>query len=248
MFCGVPDKVIAGTNSFSNLALLKSAKTNAHNLKSIVVTGSINAISAGDDLATRRLTNADWNTITQEQAREANNNFISYCSAKKEAELAIWDFVLNEKPKFTVTVLLPPLIFGPSTQVITSTKQLGISLSYFFSLFNDTYAGKAMPDTIFPSYIDVRDLATAHVKALTTASTANQRLLIGGLAFSNTAVVQVLREKFPELARRMPTGEDHAVVPQIDAEPGDTALGMSYRTFYETVVDTANAVLALKQE
>lgn len=154
--------------------MLKAAKGHAPNLKSIVVTGSINAISAGDDLATRELTDEGWNSITQEEAREANNGFISYCSAKKEAELAIWDFVKDQEPSFTVTVLLPALIFGPPTQGITSTKQLNFSTGYFFSLFNGTYAGQDMPNTIFPSYIDIRDLATAHVRSLTAPGAQNK--------------------------------------------------------------------------
>lgn len=213
-----------------------------------MVTGSINAISAGDDLATRELTDDGWNRITREQAREANNGFISYCSAKKEAELAIWDFIKEEKPAFMVTVLLPALIFGPPTQGLTSTKQLNFSTGYFFSLFNGTYAGKEMPGTIFPSYIDIRDLATAHVKSLTAPGAANKRFLIGGMPFSNTRAVEVLRKEFPELVEKMPTGEDQAVVPKIIAEPGNAALEMTFRPFEETMVDMAKAILALKQE
>jgi len=227
---------------------LNAAKGHAPNLKSIAVTGSINAISAGDDLATRRLTDEDWNGITREHAREANNGFISYCSAKKEAELAIWDFIKEQQPSFSVTVLLPALIFGPPTQGITSTKQLNFSTGYSFSLFNGTYGGKEMPGTIFPSYIDIRDLATAHVRALTAPEAKNKRFLIGGMPFSNTRMVEILRKNFPELEEKLPVGVDQAVVPKIAAEPGNTALQMQFRPFEETVVDMAKAILALKQD
>jgi hypothetical protein len=73
-------------------------------LKSIAITGSINAITTGapDDNAAREYTNDSWNNITQEYARESKSGFIMYCSSKKEAELAIWDFVKVEKPHFSV--------------------------------------------------------------------------------------------------------------------------------------------------
>ena len=73
-------------------------------------------MTTGGDLATRTLTNTSYHDITQDQARAANNGYISYVSVKKEAELAVWRFVEEEKPPFSVTVFLPALIFGPPIQ------------------------------------------------------------------------------------------------------------------------------------
>ena len=87
-----------------NTELLKSAKAYASKLQSIAVTGSINAITTGspDDNKAREYTNESWNFITRNEAR-ASDGYIRYCSSKKEAELAIWDFVKTEKPEFTVS-------------------------------------------------------------------------------------------------------------------------------------------------
>jgi nucleoside-diphosphate-sugar epimerase len=87
-----------------NTTLLKSAKAYAKDLKSIAITGSVNAITMGnpEDNKARSYTNEMWNDITPEFARESNSAFVMYCSSKKEAELAIWDFVKKEKPDFTV--------------------------------------------------------------------------------------------------------------------------------------------------
>src|SRR3954463_1026183 len=90
----------------SNLAILRSAHRAASaSIKSIAITGSVNALTTGspEEPGGGPLTNKTWLPITQEQAREANNPYISYCSAKKEGELAVWDFVKTEKPSFTVT-------------------------------------------------------------------------------------------------------------------------------------------------
>jgi nucleoside-diphosphate-sugar epimerase len=231
-----------------NLSLLRSAQKYAPSLKSIAVTGSINAITTGDDLTTRRLTNESWNTVTKEQARELNNAYISYCSAKKESEEAIWSFVKSENPSFAVTVFLPALIFGPPIQGVKSTKTFNFSAGIFFSLFSGENAGKPVPSTAFPSYIDVRDLAIAHVKALIEPNARNKRFLIGGEAYSNTAAVHVLRAKFPELAEKLPIEDEKAVVvPQIGAAEGNETLELQFRSFEATVEDMTRKILEIQK-
>ncbi|KAF2729128.1 NAD(P)-binding protein [Polyplosphaeria fusca] len=243
----------------SNVTILKSAKANAAGLKSIVITGSINAITTGapDDNKAREYTNESWNDITPEFAREQNNGFYSYCSSKKEAELAVWDFVKTEKPSYSVTLLLPALIFGPPLQSMTSLKQLNFSVQVVYSYFNGTY--DEIPNThaaAFPSYIDVRDLATAHVRALTRPGAANKRFLIGGAMLTSTLIVETLgglAEKgvLPELKGRLPkdTGKDVDVaLPRIHAEEGNEVLQMSFRTPEQTFGDLAKKVLELEKK
>jgi nucleoside-diphosphate-sugar epimerase len=91
-----------------NLALLKGVKAYGKTVKSIVFTGSICSIATGapDDNRKRVYTNESWNEITPEFAREYTAyrpDYIKYCSSKKEAEFAIWDFVKTEKPDFNVS-------------------------------------------------------------------------------------------------------------------------------------------------
>ena len=88
-----------------NLSLLRSAKAHAPTLKSIAVTGSINANTMGsaEENRTKKYTNESWNELTREYAQEAGNGYVSYCASKKAAEEAIWDFVKNEKPDFAVS-------------------------------------------------------------------------------------------------------------------------------------------------
>jgi hypothetical protein len=50
-------------------------------------------------------TNESWSEITPEFARTYTTyrpDYVKYCSSKKEAELAIWEFVRSEKPGFSV--------------------------------------------------------------------------------------------------------------------------------------------------
>lgn len=233
-----------------NLALLRSVEKHASSVKSIVVTGSINACTTGspEELSAGPLTNSTWLSITPEDARAKNNAYISYCSGKKEAELAIWDFVKKNSPKFTVTVFLPALIFGPPIEPLKGgVKGLHFSSGLIYNLFNGTNA--IIPPTAFPSYIDARDLADAHVKALTEPKVANKRLTIGGRDVTFTSIAHALA-KIPELRDRLPadSGENLKVTPaKIDAEEGNSALNMTFKSFEETVVDTAKKILELEQ-
>lgn len=234
-----------------NLALLRSAKLNAPALKSVVVTGSVNAVTTGQPDALRaagRITSDTWLPITREEAREANHPFISYCSAKKEGELAVWDFIKTEKPSFTATVFLPGLIFGPPLQPVKSVKSLNFSIGLVYGLFSG--ANATVPQTAFPSSVDVRDLADAHVKALTTPAAANKRLLIDGKPMTFTMLAHALK-KVPELAGRVAadSGEDANVVfGEFDAEADNAIIGIPFRSHEETMADTAKRLLELEQK
>ncbi|KAL7940145.1 hypothetical protein V8C42DRAFT_338423 [Trichoderma barbatum] len=234
-----------------NLALLRSAQANAPALKSVVVTGSINACTTGspEEVSAGPLTSATWLPISQEVARDTNNAYISYCSGKKEGELAIWDFVKTNSLNFSVTVFLPGLIFGPPIEPVKQgAKGLHYSANIIYSFFNGTYT--TIPSTTFASYIDVRDLTEAHVKALTEPKVANKRLTIGGHSMTYTKLVHSLA-KVPELKGRLPadSGEDKNVVPVvINADEANEALNMIFRSLDETMADTAKRILELEAQ
>jgi nucleoside-diphosphate-sugar epimerase len=213
------------------------------------VTGSVNAMTTGmpEELRAGPITNETWLPISQEKAREMNNAYISYCSGKKEGELAIWDFVKTEKPSFAVTVFLPALIFGPPLQPVKGIKSLNYSTNVIYSFFNGT--NETIPATSFPSFVDVRDLADAHVKALTMPEAAGRRLLINGKPMTYTMLVHALA-KVPELAGRLPadSGEDANVTPaHIVAEPDNELMGLKFHTVEETMADTARRLLELEK-
>jgi hypothetical protein len=87
---------------------------------------------------------------------KAQNAYYSYCVGKAEAEKAIWKYVEDQKPHYSVSVLLPSLIFGPPIQPIRSLKKINYSNDVFYSLFNGTY--EITPPTSFPSYVSCPSL------------------------------------------------------------------------------------------
>lgn len=234
----------------SNVALLRSAHRKAPTLKSVAVTGSVNALTTGmpDELKAGPMSSKTWLPISQEKARELNNAYISYCSGKKEGELAIWDFVKTESPSFTVTVLLPALIFGPPLQPVKSVKAFNYSVNVIYSFFNGTYT--EIPATTFSSCVDVRDLADAHVKVLTNPEAANKRLLINAKPMTYTMLVHALA-KVPELAGRLPadSGEDQNVTfADFEADEDNRIIGVEFRSIEETMADAAKRILELEKQ
>ena len=71
---------------------------------------------------------------------------------KKVGEKAIWEFVEKEKPSFTVTNFMPPLIMGPPLQRVRDTKNINFSVNFVHNTFDGT---ETVPNTIFPAYVCV---------------------------------------------------------------------------------------------
>ncbi|CAG8979483.1 hypothetical protein HYALB_00012083 [Hymenoscyphus albidus] len=225
--------------------LLKSAKKYGNSVKAVVVTGSINAMTTGQDLE-RVFTSSEWLPLTIDDAIKAQHPYISYCVAKAESEKAIWKFVDEEKPNFLVTVLLPGLIFGPPLQLVTSLKRINYSNDVFYGLFNGS--NEVISGTSFPSYIDVRDLAIAHIKSLTTPAVANQRLIVGGKKYSSQFAVDALKT-VKELEGRLPSDGDEVEreVNFGDVEEWNVKLGLMPRSEVETFGDAARRILELEE-
>jgi nucleoside-diphosphate-sugar epimerase len=89
--------------------------------------------------------------LSKADAIAAQNPYISYCVSKAEAEKAIWTFVSDHKPHFSVSVLLPALIFGPAIQPVRDLKKINFSTDRFYELFNGSL--EVVPPTAFPSYV-----------------------------------------------------------------------------------------------
>ena len=169
-----------------------------------------------------------------------------YCVAKKLSEQAIWRFVEEEKPSFTVTVFVPPLLFAPALQYLESAAKANFSISLIYNLMNSAKSdGGMVPNTMFPGWIDMRDLAEMHIAALTNPGAANKRFLVGHpLKFDWLA--DALR-KVPELEGRIGKNNQEEIgLPKYDTEDAERVFGIKWRGIDECMKDTAISLLALE--
>jgi len=88
-----------------------------------------------------------------------------------------------------MVVLNPGFIFGPLLQP---------TLNFSVELIVDFINGKNPFNSRFYRFVDVRDVALAHIKALETPS-ANGRYIIDGPIMSVSDIIDILRELLPDL-------------------------------------------------
>ncbi|KAJ7169248.1 hypothetical protein C8R43DRAFT_1085529 [Mycena crocata] len=217
-------------------------------IKRIVVTSSIAAVMNPENPTS--FTDQDWNPITKEFALASGVNMLVYAAAKTVTERALWEWA-DTHPHVDVTTLLPPFVFGPFVPGFPTPDYNALSSNVVF----DQYL---FPDGVFPYTmfnVDVRDIAQAHVRALTAPSTTEvgrKRLIVSaptGLTFQQT--LDVIAEKRPTLKKRLaqasPPPEAFGVMPMDFTR----VLGMKasdFHTVEQTYLDTADTLMKVEDE
>jgi len=225
---------ITGTTS-----ALQAAKTEPK-IKRFVYTSSFAAIfdankGAGPGVS---YTNADWNPITYDEAK-TSGPLPGYRASKKFAEKAAWDFMQNEHPHFDLVSLCPPFVYGPIAYPISSLSELKPSNMAIWVVAN---GANPIPPTFNPRFVDVRDLAFAHVEALLRPEVSNQRFIVASPeTYTYQREADILREEFDWAREEVTKGDEGAPIPdscEVDGETASKALGFQYRSFKECVLDS----------
>ncbi len=214
----------------------------------VVLTSSMAAVTDEPE-SDRVLTEADWNT----KSSIARN---PYYYSKTLAERAAWDFMRQRQPLFDLIAINPFLVIGPSL-----VPGLNTSNQVFVDLLKGTYPGIV---GLTWGFVDVRDVAAAHVRAMDTPS-ASGRYICAGETASMRTVVGVLKRhgwgdgyKLPVVGLDNPVGDvivklgsyvqpqgvgsylrTHVGrVPRYDTSKVRRELGIHFRPLEETIVDT----------
>jgi len=239
------DPAIIGTTG-----ILKSIKKSAPSVKRVVITSSFASIVDGTkgSRPDHTYSEADWNPITKEQAIENPSN--GYRASKTFAERAAWEFVEKEKPNFTIATINPPLVLGPIVHYLNSLDSLNTSNQRI----RDIVQGKAkdeIPETGTFLWVDVRDVALAHVLAAEKEEAANKRFFVVTGYFSNKEIAQIVAKEYPQYKDGLPTkdtpGGDYPKggVYKFDNSRSKEVLGLTYRSLEESIKDTVKSFQAV---
>ncbi|MCR6478196.1 aldehyde reductase [Variovorax sp. ZS18.2.2] len=121
----------------------------------------------------------------------------AYRKSKQLAERAAWDFMKSAPATTTLATILPGAVFGPvlSRDTLGSVQVIGRMLE-----------GR-MPGTPRLGFevVDVRDLADAHIRAMTAPEAAGQRFLAVGEFMWMREIAQSLRDQLGSAAAKVPT-------------------------------------------
>lgn len=100
-------------------------------------------------------------------------------------------------------------------------------------------------------WVDVRDLALAHVLALTKEKAANERFFVVEGYFTNREICEIIRKNFPELADKLPgkevKGGDYpgggpGALYKFDNSKTKDILGIKFRGLEESVTDLVKSL------
>ncbi|GMM36893.1 methylglyoxal reductase (NADPH-dependent) [Saccharomycopsis crataegensis] len=226
---------------------LKTIKQYGPQVKRVVVTSSYAAMFPKDDTdATITVNENSWNAITKEVA--LTNPLFGYIGSKTFAEQAVWEFVKTENPSFDVSVINPVFVFGPQAFDENAKGTLNTSAEIINSIV------QLKPDDNVPNieggYIDVRDVAAAHIIAFEKKEAISQRLLLSAGRFTCQDILDILHEKFPEYAANLPKGVPgsgkEATFAVLDNKKTKEILGFELRNLEQTITDSIKQILTNK--
>jgi dihydroflavonol-4-reductase len=120
-----------------------------------------------------------------------------YRRAKTLAERAAWDYLARGGCNVELTTVLPAAVFGPAL-----TKSSIGSLQVIASLLDGSAI--AIPRLGF-EVVDVRDVAAAHLLAMTATDAAGERFIVSGELLWFGDVAEILRAQLGPDASRVPT-------------------------------------------
>lgn len=133
-------------------------------LDRVVITSSAIAIQGGNEapVPEQAFDEQTWTNLDKENS--------AYGKSKTMAEMAAWKFMKEKAPAFTLATCNPCFVIGPSIG-----KPRGTSAEIIRRFIKNELPG--VPHFWF-NHVDVRDVATAHLRAMVLPEAAGQRFLL----------------------------------------------------------------------
>lgn len=230
------------------LRALRAAK--AAGVKRVVLTSSTAAVTYGKGQIDRPFTEADWTD-------ETHPDTYAYVRSKTIAERAARAWMASDGGPMEFLTINPGLILGP-----VLGRDFSTSLEALKKLLEGALPG--LPRLGFP-VTDVRDVADAHVRALTHPGIDGERFLVAGEFLWLEDIAHVLKANLGPKARKVPTRKlpnllvrlsalfdptVRMVLPElgraraVDSRHVQEVLGLRLRPAQDTILDTANSLLA----
>lgn len=230
--------------------VLRAARNAA--VKRVVLTSAFGAIGMGHDKSRRTpFTEEDWTQINSETP--------AYQKSKTLAERAAWDFINKEGGHLELSVVNPVGVLGPV---------LGADFSHSIQMTKRMLGGEIPRcPKVSSCYIDVRDVADLHIRAMIDPAAKGERFLATtGENLSMLDVAKVLRKNLGTAAAKVPTKEIpnwvlrmvgvknpavKVIIPMLgqymgtSGEKAKRLLGWSPRNIEQSITDTGKSLLRL---
>lgn len=154
----------------------------------------------------------------------------------------------------------PANIFGPVVHEIANAAAVNLSVGMVFKYFSGEQSdigqnAPAQRQAFLPSllnlllnlisFVDVRDVALMHVRALQRTSAFNKRFIATSDTFTFQQLVDVIRRNYPAAANRVVEGEpgsNYETLCRYDNSRAKELLGISFIPFERSIVDTFDSL------
>ena len=157
----------------------------------VVLTSAFHAVGYGHPHTDHVFTEDDWSVLD-------GPGTTTYGKSKTLAERAAWDFIAAEGGSLELASILPVAVMGPVMGKAISGANHIISRSLDGSM-------PGYPHLWIP-IVDVRDVARAHILAMTAPGAAGQRFLVSsGPSIPMKQIGAILKQSLGEAAKRVPS-------------------------------------------
>ncbi|XEV01561.1 hypothetical protein FSHL1_006848 [Fusarium sambucinum] len=230
------DPAVNGT-----LNILQAVSQYAPTVKRVIITSSFSAV-VNIQHPEKMYREHHFNPITLEEAYD--DGVQAYRASKTFAERAAWDFMLK-KPGFSLTTMNPPLILGPPAPWLASMDSINTSNERLRDLCQGKWKNE-LPPTASWYWVDVRDVALAHVRALENSGAGGRRFFLMQGRMSNAQIAQLAADEYPQLQDKIPktlVDDTPADLWEADTEPSRDVLWIEYRDLKTCIVDSLRLLM-----
>ncbi|MDH6546498.1 dihydroflavonol-4-reductase [Streptomyces sp. SAI-208] len=219
-------------------------------VRRVVLTSAFGAVGIGHPPRSTPFTEEDWTDV--------DSDIPPYQRSKTLAERAAWQFVKEEGGTLELAAVHPVGVLGPL---------LGPDDPPSLRLVRRMLEGRVPACPPFGmGFVDVRDVADLHLRAMTDPAAAGERFLaIAGHSLRVVDIARILRDRLGERAAKAPTRElpvwlaralgtvnpelrllRHQLGRDLDATSAkaEQLLGWRPRPIEDTIEDTAESLLA----
>lgn len=151
----------------------------------------------------------------------------------------------KEKPKFQLSTINPALVFGPIVNYFNSLDAINTSNQRFRDMIQGKFKDDGLPPSGLFVWVDVRDVALAHVKVAEDKAAHGKRFFLCGGHFSNAEIASIIKDNFPEYADKLPKelkNDQPKDVYGFDNSRAREVLGIDFRPLNKCVIDTVNSL------
>jgi dihydroflavonol-4-reductase len=172
-----------------NLRVLRAARQAG--VKRVVLTSAFGAVGVGHKPRSEPFNESDWSDLTGDVA--------PYQRSKTLAERAAWDFIAREGGGLELSAVNPVAVMGPV---------LGPDYSHSIRMIKNMLDGQPGNPKINSCFVDVRDVASLHLLAMTDPAAKGERFLAtSGESLWVVQVAELLKSRMGKHAEKVSTRE-----------------------------------------